>query len=91
VPWESVIRQSSSSARDIGVYTQAKSGNIELLCADVSLYPDKVASEQDMSIGAIFKRKKYLDVPLILSTGQTACSYAYDSYMYTKFSVHSWT
>jgi hypothetical protein len=30
----------------------------------------KVALEQDLSIGAIFRRKKYLYVPLILSTGQ---------------------
>jgi hypothetical protein len=29
----------------------------------------KVALEQDLSIGAIFRRKTYLDVPLILSTG----------------------
>ena len=29
----------------------------------------KVALEQDQSIGAIFRRKTYLDVPAILSTG----------------------
>jgi hypothetical protein len=29
----------------------------------------KVALEQDLSIGAIFRRKTYLDVPVILSTG----------------------
>jgi hypothetical protein len=29
-----------------------------------------VALEQDLPIGAIFRRKKYLDVPLILSTGR---------------------
>jgi hypothetical protein len=29
----------------------------------------KVALEQDLSIGAIFRRKNYLDVPVILSTG----------------------
>ena len=28
----------------------------------------KVALEQDLSIGAIFRRKTYWDVPLILST-----------------------
>ena len=30
----------------------------------------KVALEQDLSIGAIFRSKNYLYVPLILSTGQ---------------------
>ena len=30
----------------------------------------KVALEQDLSIGAIFRRKNYLDVPAILSTGR---------------------
>jgi hypothetical protein len=30
----------------------------------------KVALEQDLSIGTIFRRKNYLYVPLILSTGQ---------------------
>jgi hypothetical protein len=30
----------------------------------------KVALEQDLSIGAIFRRKNYLYVPLILSIGQ---------------------
>jgi hypothetical protein len=30
----------------------------------------KVALEQDVSIGAIFRRKNYLDVRVILSTGQ---------------------
>jgi hypothetical protein len=29
----------------------------------------EVALEQDLSIGAIFRRKNYLDVPVILSTG----------------------
>jgi hypothetical protein len=29
----------------------------------------KVALEQDLSIGPIFRLKTYLDVPLILSTG----------------------
>jgi hypothetical protein len=29
----------------------------------------KVALEQDLSIGAIFRRKTYLDVHVILSTG----------------------
>ena len=29
----------------------------------------KVALEQDVSIGAIFRRKNYLDVPVVLSTG----------------------
>jgi hypothetical protein len=29
----------------------------------------KVALEQDLSIGAIFRRKNYLDAPVILSTG----------------------
>jgi hypothetical protein len=29
----------------------------------------KVALEHDLSIGAIFRRKTYLDVPVILSTG----------------------
>jgi hypothetical protein len=30
----------------------------------------KVALEQDLSIGAIFRGKNYLDVPAILSTGR---------------------
>ena len=29
----------------------------------------KVALEQDLSFGAMFRRKDYLDVPVILSTG----------------------
>jgi hypothetical protein len=33
-------------------------------------YRWKVALEQDLSIGAIFRLKNYLYVPLILSTGQ---------------------
>ena len=41
----------------------------EILNFSMYMLGCKVALEQDLSIGAIFRRKNYLDVPLILSTG----------------------
>jgi hypothetical protein len=41
----------------------------EILNFSMYMLGYKVALEQDLSIGAIFRRKKYLYVPLILSTG----------------------
>ena len=65
-PSEHVFVKYFDRGRDIGD-TQAKSGNIELFY--VHMLGWKVALEQDLSIGAIFRRKNYLYVPLILSTG----------------------
>ena len=42
----------------------------EILNFSMYMLGCKVALEQDLSIGAIFRRKNYLYVPLILSTGQ---------------------
>ena len=53
------------------------SQEISNLC--IQMLGCKVALEQDLSIGATFKRKNFLDVLLFLSTGQTACSRAYES------------
>ena len=56
----------------------------------------KVALEQDLSIGVIFRRKNYLYVPLILSTGQNGIQLSvlvlqlYSSTI-TKFRVYSCT
>jgi hypothetical protein len=56
----------------------------------------KVALEQDLSIGVIFRRKNYLYVPLILSTGQNGIHLSvlvlqlYSSTI-TKFRVYSCT
>ena len=57
----------------------------EILNFSMYMLGCKVALEQDLSIVAIFRRKKYLDVPVILSSctavpDQTACSYRYESY-----------
>ena len=41
----------------------------EILNFSMYMLGCKVALEQDLSIGAIFRRKNYLYVPLILSTG----------------------
>mgnify|MGYP006970176919 FL=1 len=41
----------------------------EILNFSMYMLGCKVALEQDLSIGAIFRRKNYLDVPVILSTG----------------------
>jgi hypothetical protein len=57
----------------------------EILNFSMYMLGCKVALEQDLSIVAIFRRKKYLDVPVILGSctavpDQTACSYRYESY-----------
>jgi hypothetical protein len=41
----------------------------EILNFSMYILGCKVALEQDLSIGAIFRRKNYLDVPVIWSTG----------------------
>ena len=41
----------------------------EILNFSMYMLGYKVALEQDLSIGAIFRRKNYLYVPLVLSTG----------------------
>jgi hypothetical protein len=41
----------------------------EILNFSMYMLGCKVALEQDLSIGAIFRRKNYLDVPVISSTG----------------------
>jgi hypothetical protein len=41
----------------------------EILNFSMYMLGCKVALEQDLSIGPIFRRKNYLDVPVILSTG----------------------
>jgi hypothetical protein len=73
VPWERVVIKSGDRDRDMAQrwypVAQAKSGNMEFFYVHVSL-SSKVALEQDLSIATIFRRKKYLDVPLILSSGQ---------------------
>jgi hypothetical protein len=52
----------------------------EILNFSMYMLGCKVALDQDLSIGAIFRRKNYLDVLVILSTGPNGmyCS----SYMY---------
>ena len=37
-------------------------------CTSMQMLGCKVALEQDLSIGSIFRGKNYLDVPLVLST-----------------------
>jgi hypothetical protein len=65
-PSEHVVINFFSEAATLVIHSLTQ----EILNFSMYMLGCKAASEQDLSNGAIFRRKHYLYVPLILSTGQ---------------------